>query len=171
METGDGVDWHSPGPPGEPIAQDGIHLIDLIGGGAGKIQQDVPTTPDTVYTLSFYYTTHSLFACSAPGRSAVVTAGSSSTVVSSEPSNVWKPGSLAFAGSAGSTTTISFQSIENFGCGGVVIDNVSVEQVLPSDANQCKKGGWETFGVFTNQGDCVSFIATGGKNEPGKNVP
>jgi hypothetical protein len=28
-------------------------------------------------------------------------------------------------------------------------------------------GGWQTFGIFKNQGDCVSFVATGGKNGPG----
>jgi hypothetical protein len=27
--------------------------------------------------------------------------------------------------------------------------------------------GWRDFGVFKNQGDCVSFVATGGKNPPG----
>ncbi|HEY7584618.1 MAG TPA: hypothetical protein VIB78_13490 [Acidimicrobiia bacterium] len=32
--------------------------------------------------------------------------------------------------------------------------------------DQCKKGGWVTFGVFKNQGDCVSFLATGGSNPP-----
>ena len=31
-------------------------------------------------------------------------------------------------------------------------------------------GGWQAFG-FKNQGDCVSFVATHGKNEPGKNNP
>lgn len=30
----------------------------------------------------------------------------------------------------------------------------------------CKNGGWKDFGVFKNQGDCVSYIATGGKNPP-----
>jgi hypothetical protein len=32
--------------------------------------------------------------------------------------------------------------------------------------NQCKKGGWRTFGIFKNQGDCVSYVATGGENPP-----
>jgi hypothetical protein len=32
---------------------------------------------------------------------------------------------------------------------------------------QCKNGGWQTFGVFKNQGDCVSFVETGGRNPPG----
>jgi len=40
----------------------------------------------------------------------------------------------------------------------------------PATADQCKAGGWQTYGIFTNQGDCVSFVATGGQNEPGKNV-
>jgi hypothetical protein len=38
---------------------------------------------------------------------------------------------------------------------------------LPTSKEQCKNGGWRNFGVFKNQGDCVSFVATGGKNPPG----
>ena len=37
---------------------------------------------------------------------------------------------------------------------------------LPTNKDQCKDGGWKTFGVFENQGDCVSFVATKGKNQP-----
>jgi hypothetical protein len=37
---------------------------------------------------------------------------------------------------------------------------------LPTSTDQCANGGWQTFGVFKNQGDCVSFVATGGKNPP-----
>jgi hypothetical protein len=34
-------------------------------------------------------------------------------------------------------------------------------------ADMCKKGGWETFQpLFKNQGDCVSFVVTGGRDEP-----
>ena len=44
----------------------------------------------------------------------------------------------------------------------VVVDASS----LPTSKDQCKKGGWESFGVFKNQGDCVSFVATRGKNRP-----
>jgi hypothetical protein len=36
----------------------------------------------------------------------------------------------------------------------------------PTSTEQCKNGGWRTFGVFKNQGDCVSFVATGGKYPP-----
>jgi hypothetical protein len=38
---------------------------------------------------------------------------------------------------------------------------------LPTTKEQCKNGGWRDFGVFKNQGDCVSFVATRGKNPPG----
>jgi hypothetical protein len=38
---------------------------------------------------------------------------------------------------------------------------------LPTSKDQCKNGGWGSFGVFKNQGDCVSLVATGGKNPPG----
>jgi hypothetical protein len=35
---------------------------------------------------------------------------------------------------------------------------------LPTNADQCRDGGWRTFGVFRNQGDCVSYVATHGRN-------
>ena len=37
-------------------------------------------------------------------------------------------------------------------------------EVAGSDS--CKKGGWMDYDVFKNQGDCVSFYATGGTNPP-----
>jgi hypothetical protein len=36
----------------------------------------------------------------------------------------------------------------------------------PTSKDQCKNGGWRSFSQFKNQGDCVSFGATGGKNPP-----
>ena len=49
-----------------------------------------------------------------------------------------------------------------------MIDNVVITETLAPGAN-CKNGGWETMvdktGThFKNQGDCVSFFATGEKN-------
>ncbi len=40
---------------------------------------------------------------------------------------------------------------------------------VPLNVDDCKKGGWKTLvdssgNSFKNQGDCVSFVATGGKN-------
>lgn len=41
-----------------------------------------------------------------------------------------------------------------------------VEPEMPVTKDECKKGGWESFGVFKNQGDCVSWVATGERNAP-----
>lgn len=41
----------------------------------------------------------------------------------------------------------------------------------PTSAEQCKNGGFQTYRLFKNQGDCVAFVETEGKNEPGQNQP
>jgi hypothetical protein len=55
------------------------------------------------------------------------------------------------------------------------VSNITVNGVLqepapatPTTKDQCKDGGWKTFTnpSFKNQGDCVSFVATNGKNPP-----
>ena len=46
------------------------------------------------------------------------------------------------------------------------VGTISVPRQLPTSKDDCKKGGWERYGVFKNQGDCVSFVATGGKTPP-----
>lgn len=52
----------------------------------------------------------------------------------------------------------------------VVVDNVQINDTTYTfeSAEACKGGGWQDFtsspGPFKNQGDCVSYFATGGKN-------
>jgi hypothetical protein len=41
-------------------------------------------------------------------------------------------------------------------------------EALPGSKDACRHGGWRAFGVFKNQGDCVSFVATSGTNPPAK---
>ena len=60
-----------------------------------------------------------------------------------------------------------------FGIGGnVTTFDFEATAPVPADKDQCKGGGWQTFKrtdgspMFKNQGDCVSFVATGGKNKP-----
>ena len=45
-------------------------------------------------------------------------------------------------------------------------DSTPPAPTLPTTKAECKRGGWEGYGVFKNQGDCVSFVATKGKNPP-----
>ena len=35
----------------------------------------------------------------------------------------------------------------------------------PTTKDQCKDEGWRNYIGFKNQGQCVSFVATGGKNQ------
>jgi hypothetical protein len=57
-------------------------------------------------------------------------------------------------GLLGSVAPLTFS--ENFASSG---------EVQLTSKEQCKNGGWLSFG-FRNQGDCISFVATGGKNPP-----
>jgi len=51
---------------------------------------------------------------------------------------------------------------------GFLVDGVTLSSSSPvgppTSKDQCKNGGWQTFDnpTFNNQGDCVSFVATGG---------
>lgn len=40
------------------------------------------------------------------------------------------------------------------------------QAAMPTTADDCRRGGWQAYGVFRNQGDCVSYVATGGRNLP-----
>ena len=54
---------------------------------------------------------------------------------------------------------------------------IECHELVPQSTEECKNNGGTTFEnpdgipMFKNQGDCVSFVATHGKNEPGQNVP
>ena len=49
---------------------------------------------------------------------------------------------------------------------GETFSSQGVVPIVPTSKEQCKDGGWMNFPQFKNQGDCVSFVATGGKNPP-----
>lgn len=61
-----------------------------------------------------------------------------------------------------------------FAVGFLAIANISLAAGIivpppsaPETKADCKKGGWMNYGgMFKNQGDCVSFVATNGKNLP-----
>ena len=67
--------------------------------------------------------------------------------------------------------TISFSLLLALGI--LSIGSVSLASTIPppgtapTDIEQCKKDGWKDYGdMFKNQGDCVGFVATDGKNLP-----
>lgn len=38
---------------------------------------------------------------------------------------------------------------------------------VPTSKDQYKNGGWRNFPGYKNEGDCVSWVQTGGKKPPG----
>jgi hypothetical protein len=50
--------------------------------------------------------------------------------------------------------------------GNITVTDAQPPPPLPTSKDQCQNGGWRSFPGFKNQGDCVSFVATGGKNPP-----
>jgi hypothetical protein len=51
----------------------------------------------------------------------------------------------------------------DFPAGDIVVTDAPA---TPTSKDQCKNGGWRNYGIFKNQGDCVSFVPTKGKNPP-----
>lgn len=50
--------------------------------------------------------------------------------------------------------------------GGITVDNHQLLLQGPETTDDCKKGGHDTFfGVYANQGECVSAVTTDGKNK------
>ena len=77
--------------------------------------------------------------------------------------------------SAGSAYVTGWTSSTDFPTTSGAVQTTPVDRVnafvakiatLPTSKDECKNGGWKTFGVFKNQGDCVSFVASKGKNPP-----
>ena len=68
----------------------------------------------------------------------------------------------------GRQTTMTFTNTTADSAFGPAIDNVVVTETLATGA-KCKNSGWKTMvdsigNSFKNQGDCVSYFATGEKN-------
>lgn len=62
-----------------------------------------------------------------------------------------------------------FRQDTNWAPNGTVAIKITASSALvapPTSKDQCKNSGWQTFNnpSFKNQGDCVSFIATAGRN-------
>jgi hypothetical protein len=72
------------------------------------------------------------------------------------------PGSSFGVGTSTVTATATDRVGNTAGCS----FTITVRQAYPSTTTECKTNGWTTFGIFKNQGDCVSYVSTDGKNRP-----
>jgi choice-of-anchor C domain-containing protein len=154
-------------------AAEGSMSIDLSGGEAGAISQTFDTTIGNTYTVTF------ALSGNPAGDPAVKTLDVSATggTVTSYSYDVtvagntltdmkWTSASYTFLATS-AVTMLSFVSTTE-GVFGPAIDNVAVTESVPVK-NDCKNGGWQTMidnagNTFKNQGDCVSYFATKGKN-------
>lgn len=65
-------------------------------------------------------------------------------------------------GTAAGSTTYDFEVVVDDDGDGIP------DTAPPASKDDCKKGGWSSFNnpTFKNQGDCVSYVASGGKKGP-----
>jgi choice-of-anchor C domain-containing protein len=158
-------------------AQDGSMSIDMSGADAGTISQTFTTTIGNTYTVSFFLAGNPAGPPTVKTLDVSATGGtlnhySFDTTGSTLTSMNWMPESFSFLATT-TSTTLSFVST-TAGPFGPAIDNVAVTETVATKSD-CKQGGWQTMidtagNQFKNQGDCVSFFATGGKN-PGALPP
>jgi len=73
---------------------------------------------------------------------------------------------LGPVGPGGGSPVVDWNN-QGFSTGSYRIALTGTRACLPTNKEECKNGGWQTYGVFKNQGDCVSFVATHGRN-PGQ---
>lgn len=173
-------------------AAEGSCSVDMGGSPAqGSVSQDLATSAGTTYTVTFALAGNPT--CT-PGNEDwvgwVSESGSKTLRVTASPAvstmmaytfdvtgksitNMgWTTQTFVFIAD-GSTTTLKFENTESNWCG-PAIDNVTVSGggggTTPSVADQCKQGAWASLrddrgNEFKNQGDCVSYVATKGKNK------
>jgi choice-of-anchor C domain-containing protein len=118
-------------------AQDGAHMLDLVGyGSTGAIQQTFATTAGKTYEVSFYYANNPYPAGADTAAVTVTGAGSlltsSVTHTDSTASNMdWNHFTGSFVADS-SSATLAFNETQGGGNAGVFLDNVSVSVPEPA---------------------------------------
>lgn len=151
----------------------GARSIDLNGFDTGAISQTLATTIGNTYTVNFDLSgnpvgppTLKTMTVGATGATANTYSFDTATAANTVADMKWAPQTYSFFATS-SSTVLSFASTIA-GAFGPALDNVVVTEVAATK-NDCKDGGWVSMldnqgNSFKNQGDCVSYFATGGKN-------
>lgn len=155
-------------------SSDGSRSIDLNGTQPGGLSQTFATVAGHSYTVTFDLSGNPDGALWSPViKTLNVDAGGAPTAYSFDTtghttaSMGWEQRTFNFT-ATGASTTLSFTSTTGgaFPYFGPALDNVKLAVDAPTNKDQCKNDGWKEYGVFKNQGDCVSFVATKGTNLP-----
>src|SRR4051794_2866057 len=91
-----------------------------------------------------------------------------STIVANNPDATVLGGYGANQGSGNPNLVAAVDALKFGAAGNSVTYDFEPGTVPPSSKDQCKGNGWKDFSnpSFKNQGDCVSYASTGGKNGP-----
>ncbi len=165
------------------VASDLQRSIDLNGLTTGSISQTLTTVAGGKYNVTFdlsgnpdsrsdvndpYYSpSNKQVTINATGGGSPATYSYDTSAKGNSLTNMmWENHSYSFV-ATGTSSTLSFTSTIP-GAFGPALDNVVITEILPT-VNDCKKDGWKNLNdgqghKFKNQGDCVSFFATQGKN-------
>ncbi len=160
-------------------AADGAKSLDMNGLAAGSITQTLATVVGAKYDVTFSLSGNpassseptltspniKVLSVSATGTAPQLYSYDTGLKGNSLSDMKWESNSYSFV-ATGPSTTLTFAS-QIPGAFGPALDKVMITEVMPKD--QCKNNGWKTMDdghghKFKNQGDCVSFFATKGKN-------
>jgi choice-of-anchor C domain-containing protein len=154
-------------------AADGARSIDLSGSGPGALSQTLTTTVGATYAVEFKLSGNPDGSPLLKTLNVVATGGAPQafTYDRGATSNTrldmkWADQLYTFVANS-TSTTLTFTSTTSSAYG-PALDDVAITETLAKAAD-CKKEGWKTMfdsslNTFKNQGDCVSFFATDGRN-------
>jgi hypothetical protein len=130
-----------------------------INSGAGGCGQNTPCTWSTIVAAFPGASVEEGINCG-PGGVKVPCPGSLGVNQGSFNSGIISNADALYVSVAGNKTTYDFELIKDLDGDGIP------DTAPPTDKDQCKKNGWKSFNnpTFKNQGDCVSYVATGGRN-------
>lgn len=164
-------------------ASDGEVSIDLNGDGPGAISQAISTTVGAEYTVTFDLSANPDCGTAPKSLTVMATGGTVQPETfdvgatgSSRIDMKWSQREYTFVATA-ATTTLTFASTTGNSCG-PALDDIAIAETLPpppppvstpTTTADCKNGGWSTLAdadghPFRNQGDCVSYVASKGRN-------
>jgi choice-of-anchor C domain-containing protein len=174
------IDWIGDYWPGSDPASPPSRSLDLNGLEPGAISQAFDTTLGNTYHVTFDLSGNP--DCGSPAKTLTVNATGGSTdtysfdvgsVGNTRSDMMWAPQTYSFV-ATGPQSTLTFTSTTTGTACGPALDNVAVTETVaetpqPTAKSDCMDGGWQTLADvdgngFKNQGDCVSYVATGGKN-------
>jgi choice-of-anchor C domain-containing protein len=162
-------------------ASQGSWSLDLNGNDAGTISHTISTTVGATYDVAFDLSGNPdggpmlmTLDVSATGVPSVAKSFDTGVSGNTRAEMNWTEEHYVFV-ATDTNTVLTFASTMTGSPYGPALDNVTITETppattpIPTTKDECKTAGWialaDTDAVaFKNQGDCVSYVATGGRN-------